>query len=127
MKDSYRIELAVYAKNNIIDDQPAFASWVPYTFLKRDDIIKKVKSKYWQKTHKCGARIPKSIEEAFKIEEENGNYLWRVEINKEMKKIIDLNTFKKYDEEPDALVGYQEITVNIVFDIKLSENFKRQD
>jgi len=43
-----------------------------------------------------------------------------------MKKIQDLSTFRKYNGGPETLVGYQEITVHMIFDIKLSENFCRK-
>ena len=36
LKNLYPIELAEYAINNKIDDQPAFAWWVPHTFKKRE-------------------------------------------------------------------------------------------
>ena len=61
LKDSYPVDLATYAVNNKIDDEPAFAWWVPYTIKKRSAIIKKVKSKYWQRTHKYGIRMPKNV------------------------------------------------------------------
>jgi hypothetical protein len=64
MKNSYPVQVAVYAKANRIDDEPAFAWWVPYVYKKRDQILSKIKSKYWQRTHKYGIRIPKSVAEA---------------------------------------------------------------
>ena len=56
--------LADYAIANDIEGEPAFAWWVPYVIKKRDSIIRKVKSKYWQKTHKYGIRVPKNVDEA---------------------------------------------------------------
>ena len=87
LKNAYPIELAEYAINNKIQNEPAFAWWVPYTIKKRKAIISKVKSKYWQRTHKYGLRMPKSVEEALKIDKENGDNLWRDAINAEMKKV----------------------------------------
>ena len=34
--------------------------------------------------------------------------------------------FTKYDGDPSQLVGYQEIFTHMIFDIKLSENFRRK-
>ena len=64
MKDSYPVPLADYAIANAIQNQPAFAWWVPYVNKKRRAIIAKVKSKYWQQTHKYGIRVPKNVKEA---------------------------------------------------------------
>ena len=70
LKHSYPVELAEYSVTNNLKDEPAFAWWVPYTLNKRKRILKKVKSKYWQRSHKYGIRVPKSVEEAIKIDEE---------------------------------------------------------
>eukprot|EP00978_Attheya_sp_CCMP212_P009846 scaffold23446_cov77-Attheya_sp.AAC.1 len=70
------VELAEYAINSKIDDEPAFAWWVPYVMKKRDRIISKVKSKYWARTHKYGIRVPNHIKEAKEIDLENGDTQW---------------------------------------------------
>ena len=71
IKKSFSIELADYAIANNIQDEPAFSWWVPYVTQKRKSILQKVKSKYWQHTHKYGVRIPKLVEEAHRIDKEN--------------------------------------------------------
>ena len=43
VKESYPIELAEYAMVNGIENEPAFAWWVPSTLNKRDKIISAVK------------------------------------------------------------------------------------
>jgi ribosomal protein L31E len=78
--------LAEYAINNELNLEPAFHWWVPDTISKQNRIIKKVKAKYWRTTHKFGIRVPKSVEEAVRIDNENGNRLWQDAIEKEMKK-----------------------------------------
>ena len=124
LKDSYPIELAEYAANNGLTEEPAFAWWVPYTLKKRTRIIKKLKSKYWQRTHKYGIRIPKSIGEAKEIDRNNGNTLWMDAIQLEMKNLMV--AFEEHDGDPNELIGYQEITGHLVFDVKLGENFRRK-
>jgi hypothetical protein len=52
MKESNPVQLAEYAVANKIDLEPAFAWWVPHVLKKRNRIIKKVKSRYWLKTHR---------------------------------------------------------------------------
>ena len=57
------------------------------------------------------------------IDEENSNTLLMDVIRLEMKNVrIDYETYGGY---PNGLVGYQEITGHIVFDIKLGETFRR--
>jgi hypothetical protein len=85
MKQSYPIQVAVYSIANLIDDEAAFAWRVPTLLKKRDRILAKVKSKYWQRTHKYGIRILKSVEEALAIDKHNSNTLWWDAICKEMK------------------------------------------
>ena len=124
LKQSYPVELARYATINNLDKQPAFAWWVPWTIKKGTRIAAKLKSKYWQRTHKYGIRLPKSVEEAYKIDKENNNTLWRDAIEQEMKKIRE--AFSLYDGNPNELIGYQKITTHFIFDVKLGENFRRK-
>ena len=125
IKESYAVETAEYAVMNGIQHHPAFSSWVPYVIKKRKQIISKVKSKYWARTHKYGIRIPKSVKEAFDIDKQNGNSYWRDAINEEMEK-IKRDAVKVHDGDPKGLVGYQQISGHIIFDVKLGENFRRK-
>ena len=64
LKSAYPVQLAEYAINDKIEDQPVFAWWVPYVIKKRTRIVSKLKSKYWQRTPKYGICKPKNIDEA---------------------------------------------------------------
>ena len=88
IKDSYPVQLAEYAVVSGIEEEPAFAWQVPYTIRKRNRIIRKVKSKYWKRTHKYGLRIQKTIEEAMEIDREKGNTLWMDAIKMKIKNIL---------------------------------------
>ena len=87
IKESYPVEVAEFALATRISMEPAFAWWVPFVLKKRNQILAKVKSKYWLRTHKFGIRIPKSVEEAKKIDEQNGDTLWWDAICKEMRNV----------------------------------------
>jgi hypothetical protein len=121
VKNSSPLELAEYAIKNNLKEEPAFSWWIHHALKKRKQIISKLKSKYWQRTHKYGIRVPKTVKEAYKIDQEEGNTFWRDAIEEEMKKIRE--AFKLYDGDPEKLIGYQEITTHFIFDIKLGENF----
>ena len=124
LKDSYPVILADYAIANNLQDEPAFAWWVPYTLRKRKAIIEKVKSKYWQRTHKYGIRVPKTVKEAREIDAQNGDKLWTTAIEQEMKN--SRVAFETFNGDMKELEGYEEITGHMIFDVKLSENFRRK-
>ena len=67
------IQLAEYAVQNMISEEIAFAWWTKHVLKKRDRIISKTASRYWQKIHKYGICIPKTIKEAVQIDKENGD------------------------------------------------------
>jgi len=121
MKESYPVETAEYAVQAKISEQPVFKWWVHKVLKKRKAILSKVKSKYWQTTHKYGIKIPKSVKQALTFDRENGNDLWWTSICEEMK------TVKVAFEEVDSIpVGYTHITCHLIFDVKLGENFRRK-
>ena len=124
MKNSNPVDVAQYAKDNSIDHLPAFAWWVPYVMKKRDRIISRVKSKYWDRSHKFGIKVPKSAKEAYALDRANGNTLWADAIAEEMKKVRV--AFDLYEDSVNKLVGYSKLTTHLIFDIKMSENFRRK-
>ena len=123
MKESYPIQVAEYAIASRISMEPAFAWWVPHVLKKRNQIISKVKSKYWLRTHKFGIRIPKTIEEACRLDREIGDNLWWEGICKEMKNVrpaFEVFEGKQHDIPP----GFQQICCHMIFDVKIGENFR---
>ena len=124
VKDSYPVDLAEFAIQNKIADEPAFAWWVNYTLKKKGRIIANIKSKYWDRTHKYGIKLPKSVKQAIEIDDENGNHLWWESLMKEMKNVRC--AFEIYEGKIEDLVGYQKVRCHIVWDVKLGENFRRK-
>jgi hypothetical protein len=88
LKESNPIETAEYAIANQILDKPAFAWWVRKVLRRQDRSIKKVKSRYWKRTHKFRIEMPKSVLEALKIDRDMGTDFWRKLIDKEMKNVL---------------------------------------
>jgi Reverse transcriptase (RNA-dependent DNA polymerase) len=100
---------------------PSVAYCKLFTY-KWDRIICKVKSWYcWARTHKYGIVLPKSIEEALLINREMGTDLWQKAIEKEMWTIY--YAFK-FLEDNRAPVGYQKIDCHMVFNIKMTLEWK---
>jgi hypothetical protein len=131
VKASFPIELAEYAVANKIADMPQYRWWVPHTLKKRNRIISKVKTKYWRTTHKFGIKLPKSVKEAFAIDAENGNTLWRDALRKEMLR-VKVAMLKDEQYTPDQIRSnnapeyrsFTEITAHVIFDVKM--NFDRK-
>ena len=61
LKKSNPVQVAKYSITNKIAEEPAFAWWVRHVLRRKDRILKKVKSRYWSKTHKFGIELPKSV------------------------------------------------------------------
>ena len=78
--------MAEYTVANNIEDGPALAWWSKVVLRERNQIISKVKSRYWTTTHKFGIRLPKTIAGAFKLARLNGNDFWHKSIELEMGK-----------------------------------------
>ena len=119
MKDihaSYPVQLAEYTIQWWIDQKPAFAWWIPYVMKKKNRIIsKKTKSKYWTTTHKFGICLPHSVDEAKKIDVDNGNTVWWDAICKEMKNVRV--AFEKYDGSMEELIAKSLQTAGYAYDL----------
>lgn len=125
MKKANPVQVADYAVGNKIDSEPAFGWWVPYVTKKKRAIISKVKTKYWVTTHKFCIQVPKSVQEALKIDEDIHNTLWRDAIRKEMMNVRIAFTVLEGGKK-DVPNGYQFVKCHMVFNIKLSENFRQK-
>jgi hypothetical protein len=66
-----------YAATKNLHDEPSLAWWVPHVLKKRNIIIAVVTKRYHTRTHKFGIQVPKTRDEAVKLDEENGNTLWQ--------------------------------------------------
>jgi hypothetical protein len=124
VKDSYPIQLVAYARQRKLHRETAFAHWINKVSQTQGRMISKVKSKYWERTHKFEVEIPKSVAAALLVDEKNGNTLWRDAIEKEMVNVLP--AFTVYEGDPKTLVGFQFIRCHMIFDVKLGKNFRRK-
>jgi hypothetical protein len=123
LKESNPVEVAEYSVAASIDNMPAFKWWVPYTLKKRKRIIAAVNKRILKKTHKFGIRVPRSVEEALRIDKENGNTLWEDAMNKEMGNVRV--AFKILPEDQPPPIAHTKIQTHIIFDIKM-ETLRRK-
>jgi len=123
MKDSFSVQLAEYSVHARISQEPAFAWW--FLLKKRNRVISKVKLKYWVRTHKVGIRVPKSVAEAKRLDEAKEDALWWDAICREMKNVRI--ALEEFEGDVSAIPpGYQEIRCDMIFDIKMGEDFRRK-
>eukprot|EP00957_Ditylum_brightwellii_P173042 13173892-Ditylum_brightwellii.AAC.2 len=60
-KKLHPFKVAEYARAQGIDNEPAFARWVPYMLRKRDVILSSVKARIRKTTHEYRIEIPSSL------------------------------------------------------------------
>ena len=84
VKSSNSIELAEFTVSNKLSDEPAFKWWINSTLKGRNKLINKFKTTIASKKIKFGVEVPSTIEEALRLDLENGNKLWQETIAKKM-------------------------------------------
>jgi hypothetical protein len=82
-----------------------------------EKIIAVVTKRYHKGTHKFGIQVPRTWGEAVKLDEENGNTLWKDTIRKEMNNFRI--AFKVLNGEEAIPPTYQEIICHMIFDLKM--------
>jgi len=117
IKESHPIEVAEYARACGIDNEPAFAWWVPYTLRKRDIILSSVKARIRKTTHKYRIEIPTSLPHASEIDAEHSNTFWRDVIRKEITNIGI--AFEILENDMKTPAGWNMVTGHIIFDVKM--------
>jgi hypothetical protein len=121
LKESNPVQVGEYVIARGIQDEPAFAWWVPYTMRKRDAIVSAVKSRVRRTTHKYGIEMPAPgrdvIKNAIELDRKNNNTYWMDSVSKEMKALNIAFEFKEIGEK--APPGWFKASGHIVFDVKM--------
>jgi hypothetical protein len=111
--------VAEYAVTKNLHDEPAFAWWVPHVLKKRNRIIAAVTKMYHKRTHKFEIQVPKTWDEAVKLDEGNGNTLWQDAIRKEMNNVRI--AFQVLNGDEAIHPTYQEIRCHMIFDVNMED------
>ena len=117
LKESNPYATAQYAKAQDIDREPAFIWWVKWTLRKGDGIVAAVNRRVQRATHKYGIKVPRTVDEALKLDKENKNDLWEKAIKKEMANVHA--AFDILEDNENLPVGYSKATCHIIFDVKM--------
>jgi len=116
VKESHLLQVAQYAINNGLAEEPAFAWWVPQTVRKRDRIIKAMKKRCFRIHQKYGIEIPKNVQAAQVLDTKTGTTFWMDAIRKEMKNCS--KTFEILSEGSRIPVRHTHIKCHLIFDVK---------
>ena len=73
--------------------------------------------------HKFGVILPKSVDQAYKIDTQNGNILWNNTIAKDTTDVKA--TFKALEDGEDLPIGYAYLLCHMIFDVK-TEDFRQK-
>ena len=111
MKESHPVEMAKFVKARGIDNEVAFAYWVPFTLRKQDVIILAVKSHARKTTHKYGIELPTSVEHAYELDVKNGNTFWHDAIKKEMHNVGI--AFEILEDNVELPVGWSNVKATL--------------
>jgi hypothetical protein len=107
LKESNPVQAGAYAIARGIQDEPAFAWWVPYVMRKRDIIVSMVKSRVRRTTHKYGIEMPAPgqdvIQNAIDLDRKNGDTFW-------------MDSLELGEKAPH---GWFKASGHIVFDVKM--------
>ena len=118
LKESNPVQVPLFATSRGIADESAFSWWMPYTLKKVDQIICQIKARMKVTTHKYSIEIPRSIADAKRLDEKNGNTLWMDALAKEMMNVSV--AFKILPKGESAPAGYKKASSgHFVWDLKM--------
>ena len=118
------VTCALYAKENNLLDQPGWKRFKQ--IAKREKVLTRIvnqaKLRSYNTSHKYkyGYEIPRTYEQAIRLDNKNGNTLWADAIKLELQQISDYNTFidKGHHTKTRPPPGYKKIRVHFVVDVK---------
>ena len=117
LKESNPIQIAEYVMSRKINNDPAFAWWVPYTLRKRDVMVSSIDSRIKKRTHKYGIEIPESHKEAIRLDTLNWNKLWADSRKLEMSNVgVAFWVLKTGDKSP---LGWKKASGRLIYDVKI--------
>lgn len=68
--------------------------------------------------YQFGVRVPRTVEEAYRLDKENGNTLWRDAIRKEIQQLLDYQTFRILMLGERAPDDHQKVPLIMAFAVK---------
>ena len=120
LKDSTPYEVAAYAQENDLLNEPAFAHWAKHVLKKRDRYVRIARKRKLNNRYKYGIEVPRDVAHAIELDRKNGNTLWQDAIAKEMGSLGDHSVFKLLARGEPPPEDHQFIPMWIIFDVKMN-------
>ncbi len=116
------VTLAKYAKENNLLNTPGwkFLRRIANRAKKLQRMLNqsKMRSHRHAVRYKFGVCVPRNVKEAYQLDKENGNTLWRDAMDLELTQLIEYQTFVDAGLNAPTPTGYQKIRAHMVFDVK---------
>jgi hypothetical protein len=116
------VTCAIYARENDLLDKPG---WKRFKGIaKRQKKLfrmanqAKLRSFNTAPRYKYGYEVPRTYEQAARIDRRNGNTMWQDATKTEMAQLDEYETFQDLGEGTSPPAGYKKIRVHLVFDVK---------
>ncbi len=77
VKNSFMVELANYALQYGLENEPAFKWWIRPTIKHKELFICATKARYASRTHKFGIHVPRTVQEALDIDRNTKTTFWQ--------------------------------------------------
>ena len=118
MNNSKPVYVSEFAVARGVDSEPAFSWWVPYTLHRCDRIIDGVNSSVKRVTHNYGFQLPCIVQEAYALDEKNGNTFWSDALNRKMYNLkIAFDILPEGNSPPP---GNFRSSGHIIFDVRMT-------
>ena len=118
------VTCAIYARNNGLLDQPGWKRFKNIAKREKKFIRMvnqaKLRSFNTAPRYKYGFEVPRTYDQAMRLDQRNGNTLWADAIVLELVQIDEYDTFldKGHHTKVAAPNGYKKIRVHLIFDVK---------
>ena len=118
------VTCAIYAKEHGLLDQPG---WKQFKFIaKREKVFTrmvnqaKLRSFNTAPRYKYGFEVPRTYDQAMRLDQKNKNTRWKDAATLELDQIFEYKTFidKGHHTKTSPPTGYKKIRVHLVFDVK---------
>ena len=118
------VTCAIYARDNGLLDKPGWKRFkdIAKREKKFTRMVNQAKLRSYNTAprYKYGFEVPRTYEQAMRLDQRNGNTLWADSIALELVQIDDYDTFidKGHHTKVTAPTGYKKIRVHLIFDVK---------
>jgi hypothetical protein len=112
----------IYARDNDLLDKPGWKRFKQIAKWEKvfTHMVNQAKLRSTAPCYKYGFKVPRTYEQALRLDKRNGNTLWADAATLELTQIDDYETFidKGHHTKVKVPDGYKKIRVHLIFDVK---------